>query len=339
LRLCEIDEIELFPPAMLAPMAGVTDRVFRALARRLGAPLSFTEMVSDKGLVYGNRETLKIVAIQDEEKPVGVQIFGSHPSSMAEAARIAESRGASLVDINMGCPVPKVTKSGAGAALMLDPHLAAGIVEKVREAVSVPVTVKMRKGWDEDTSRPADFARALESAGASAVTVHGRTRAQGYSGEADWGAIEAVKRAVAIPVIGNGDVGDSTDLLRLIEETGCDGAMIGRAALGNPWIFGQIAAALGGAGSAGAGAGAVVSAGERAALILEHLRMMVEEYGECNAVLRMRKHFVWYTKGLTSGARLRRLAMEAKRAADMERIIEMMLEQEDADGPSRSAGS
>ncbi|MGE5486046.1 MAG: tRNA dihydrouridine synthase DusB [Ignavibacteriales bacterium] len=328
-----LGEIEVFPPALLAPMAGVTDRVFRTLARRLGSPLSFTEMVSDKGLVHANRESLKIIALEDEEKPVGVQIFGSTPSSMAEAARIAESKGASLIDINMGCPVPKVVKSGAGAALMLDVRLAARIMERVRATVGIPVTAKIRKGWDEETSDPARFARALESAGASAITVHGRTRAQGYSGRADWGAIEAVKRAITIPVIGNGDVDGPSSLIRLMERTGCDGAMIGRAALGNPWIFRQIAATLSGATEVG------VPVEERVATIIEHLRMMVEEYGERTAVPRMRKHFVWYTKGLTGAARLRRLIMEASTAARVERIAQMMLEQEDADGPSRSAGS
>ncbi|MGE5543250.1 MAG: tRNA dihydrouridine synthase, partial [Bacillota bacterium] len=204
---------------------------------------------------------------------------------------------------------------------------------RVRAAVGIPVTAKIRKGWDEETSDPAGFARVLESAGVSAITVHGRTRAQGYSGEADWGAIEMVKRAVTIPVIGNGDVDGPSSLIALMERTGCDLVMIGRAALGNPWIFGQIAAALDGLPWAGA------PVEERVATIIEHLRLMVKEYGERSAVPRMRKHFVWYTKGLTGAARLRRLVMEAGTAARIERIAQMLLEQEDADGPSRSTGS
>ncbi len=314
-------------------MAGVTDAVFRRLARKFGAPLSFTEMVNDRGLIHGNRETLDIVTISDGEKPAGAQIFGSDPATMGRAASIAEGRGASLIDINMGCPVPKVTKSGAGAALMLDPDRAARIVGAVRKAVEVPVTVKIRKGWDEERSDPAAFARLLESAGASAITIHGRTRAQGYSGRADWGSIAEVKRAVSVPVIGNGDVDGPSSLVRMMEETGCDACMIGRAALGNPWIFRQIASVLAG------GSEARVTVEERVATALEHLRMMVEEYGERRAVPQMRKHLVWYTKGLAGAARLRRLIMEARTAAEMEKVVAMMLEEEAVNGSPHSTGS
>lgn len=303
--------------------------VFRSIAWGLGAPLSFTEMVNDRGLVNRNRESLRLVSVRLSEGPVGVQLFGSEPGIMAEAARIAQDRGPCLIDINMGCPVPKVVKSGAGSALMLDPYRAARIVERVRNAVDLPVTVKMRKGWDDAGPDPCDFARMLESAGASALTVHGRTRSQGYSGRADWESIARVKQAVKIPVIGNGDVDGPASLERIMVETGCDAAMIGRAALGNPWVFRQIACGLD-------GGVYKVSPGERARVALEHLNAMVAEYGEARAVPQMRKHIAWYTKGLAGAARVRREVMQAKTAVELERIISWIGGMEDEHGSTCS---
>ncbi|MCR4399100.1 MAG: tRNA dihydrouridine synthase DusB [Firmicutes bacterium] len=296
-------------------MSGVTDGVFRRLNRRFGAPLTFTEMVSDNGLVRGNEASRKLAVVGADEGPVGVQLFGSDPSSMAEAAVIAEALGASLVDINMGCPVPKVTRCGGGAALMLDPPRAARIVEGVRAAVRVPVTVKMRKGWDDSHCDTASFAALLESAGACALTIHGRTRAQGYSGSPDWECIARAKRAVSVPVIGNGDVDGVATMLRMLRETGCDAVMVGRAALGNPWIFREIASAL-------SGGKLSVTLEERVNTALEHLMMMTAEYGERSAVIKMRKHLAWYTRGLPGASRLRLELTRATTVAEMERILE-----------------
>ena len=222
----------------LAPMAGVTDRAFRQICREHGAALTVTEMVSTKALCYQDKKTPRLLELAENEQPAAAQIFGHEPETMAEGAKIARAvSGCAVIDINMGCPAPKIVNNGDGSALMRDPALAARVIEAVVRAVDVPVTVKFRKGWDEKSVNCIEFARMAEAAGAAAITVHGRTRAQQYSGKADWDIIKAVKQTVSIPVIANGDVAEPEDAVRILEYTGADMAMIGRGALGDPWIF------------------------------------------------------------------------------------------------------
>ena len=312
--------IELENPVISAPMAGITDKSFRILAKEAGCSLVCTEMVSDQALLYGNPKTCSLLDVTGEDGPVCMQVFGSDPGYMAGAAEIVESRGAWLIDINMGCPTPKIVKNGEGSALMKEPEKAAGIIRAIVRAVKAPVTVKMRKGWDESTVNAVDLACLAENAGAAAVTVHGRTRSQFYSGKADWGIIASVKRAVNIPVIGNGDIWTPADALRMLEQTGCDGIMIGRAALGNPWIFRQTVHYL--------KTGELIpgpSAGERAAMALRHFGLLVDNKGEAVAVREMRKHAAWYMKSLRGAARLRELVNRAKSAQEMKDILGSLL--------------
>lgn len=234
----QIGSVSLAGRLVLAPMAGVTDRAFRQVCREHGAALTVTEMVSTKALCYQDKKTPALLALGEGEHPAAAQIFGHEPETMAEGARIARAvSGCDMIDINMGCPAPKIAGNGDGSALMRDPALAARVIEAVACAVNVPVTVKFRKGWDEQSQNYVEFARMAEQAGAAAIAVHGRTRAQQYSGAADWEAIRAVKQAVSIPVAANGDVAEPEDVLRILDATGADMVMIGRGALGDPWIF------------------------------------------------------------------------------------------------------
>lgn len=234
----QIGSVSLAGRLVLAPMAGVTDRAFRQVCREHGAALTVTEMVSTKALCYQDKKTPALLALGEGEHPAAAQIFGHEPETMAEGARIARAvSGCDMIDINMGCPAPKIAGNGDGSALMRDPALAARVIEAVACAVDVPVTVKFRKGWDEQSQNYVEFARMAEQAGAAAIAVHGRTRAQQYSGAADWEAIRAVKQAVSIPVAANGDVAEPEDVLRILVATGADMVMIGRGALGDPWIF------------------------------------------------------------------------------------------------------
>ena len=296
----KIGSVQLESVVLAAPMAGVTDKAFRILAKEAGCGLVCTEMVSDQALLYGNPKTLKLVDLSGELPPVCVQIFGSQPGYMARAAKIAEELGAAVIDINMGCPTPKIVKNGEGAALMRDPKKAARIVKEVAGAVSVPVTVKMRKGWDEGSVNAVEVALRAEEAGARAITVHGRTRAQFYSGRADWRIIAEVKKAVRVPVIGNGDIWQPQDALAMMVQTGCDGVMIGRATLGNPWIFSRTVHYL--------KTGEILpepSLEERVFTALRHAGLLAEVKGEKTAVLEMRKHASWYIKGVRGAAALR----------------------------------
>ncbi|VBB06417.1 aldolase-type tim barrel [Lucifera butyrica] len=296
----QIGGIVLENPVILAPMAGVTDLPFRLLAKEMGCGLVYSEMVSDKGLLYENSTTLKMLQIDVRERPVNLQIFGSEPDSMAEAAKIVERAGADIIDINMGCPTPKIIKNGEGAALMRQPDLASRIMRKVVSAVNVPVTVKIRKGWDDSSVNAVEIAQLAEQAGIAAVAVHGRTRAQFYAGNADWEIIKQVKEAVNIPVIGNGDVRDPEDAARLLQETGCDGIMIGRGAQGNPWIFRRVLHYL--------RTGDVLpppGPEERLAMIIRHMDMLAAHKGEYIAVREMRCHASWYIKGLPGAAEMR----------------------------------
>ncbi|KEI12353.1 hypothetical protein Z959_07690 [Clostridium novyi B str. ATCC 27606] len=277
----------------LAPMAGVTDIAYRGLCKEMGCGLVYTEMISAKGMYYNNENTKKLLMLSKEEKPVAAQIFGSDPLVMARACEILnEDDGVCIIDINMGCPAPKIVKNGEGSALMKTPELAAKIVMEMKKISKKPVTVKFRKGFDNDNINAVEFAKRMEQAGADAVAVHGRTRAQMYEGKADWDIIRRVKEAVDIPVIGNGDVFSAEKAFQLKEETNCDGIMIARGAMGNPWIFKQIQLALNNE--------EVIypTPEEKIDMCIRHLKLAIQYHGELKAVREMRKHIAWYIKGI-----------------------------------------
>ncbi len=295
-----IGNVTLDNQVILAPMAGVTDLPFRLLCKEQGAGLLCMEMVSAKAIHYHNRNTEELMEIRPEEMPVSLQLFGSEPELMAEVAARIEERPFAILDINMGCPVPKVVGNGEGSALMKDPKKVEAIVSKVSRAIKKPVTVKIRKGFDEDNVNAVEIAKIAESAGAAAIAVHGRTRQQYYSGAADWDIIRRVKEAVSIPVIGNGDITSPLKAVQMLEQTGCDGIMIGRGAQGNPWIFSQITEYLE-TGKAPEGP----SPAEVKRMIQKHAGLLQEVKGEYTAVREMRKHISWYTAGYPHSARFR----------------------------------
>lgn len=296
----QIGEIKLAAPLALAPMAGITDLPFRLICRRLGCGMTVSEMVSAKGLLYKNIKTTEMLRIDDSERPTAIQLFGSVPEELAEAARMVEASGADMIDFNMGCPVPKIVNNGEGSALMKQPQLAHDILAAMVKAVKIPVTVKFRAGWDDSNRNAVEIAKAVEAAGVSAVAVHGRTRQQFYEGKADWGIIAEVKQAVKVPVFGNGDIFTVEDGLRMLEETGVDGLMIGRGADGNPWIFRELAAVL-----RGEERPAAPSLQERLAQAAEHLDMLIDYKGEHISVKEMRRHISAYLKGLPHAAEFR----------------------------------
>lgn len=296
----KIGNIELSSPLVLAPMAGVTDLPFRVICRRYGCGMTVSEMVSAKGLIYKNVKTTEMLRIDAAERPTAIQLFGSVPSELAEAAKMVEASGADIIDFNMGCPVPKIVNNGEGSALMKNPQLAYDVLAAMVEAVKIPVTVKFRAGWDENNINAVEIAQLAEKAGVAAVAVHGRTRKQFYEGKADWSVIADVKRAVKIPVFGNGDIHTVADGLRMLEETHCDGLMVGRGADGNPWLFSRLKAAL-----AGEPIPDEPSLDERLQQVQEHLRMLVEFKGEYIAVKEMRRHVCTYLKGMPKAAEYR----------------------------------
>jgi tRNA-dihydrouridine synthase B len=314
--ISRIGDLALENPFFLAPLAGVSDSPFRRLCREQGAALTYSEMVSGKGLWYGDGKTERLLRVCEEEKPVAFQIFGKEPEILAFAAQALDGRENALLDINMGCPVPKIVKNGEGAALLRDPEPAGRLVEAAARATRKPVTVKLRIGWDASSVNAAEMAKTLEAAGAAAVAVHGRTREQFYGGKADWRAIRLVKEAVGIPVIGNGDVRCGADALRMLEETGCDFVMIARGALGNPWIFREALALY-----RGESAPAPPALGDRVDMILRHLDLLIEEKGERVAVLEMRKHAAWYLKGVRASAGLRGKLNAARNAAEFRDLL------------------
>ncbi|WP_419073770.1 tRNA dihydrouridine synthase DusB, partial [Phascolarctobacterium succinatutens] len=295
-----IGNIELSAPLALAPMAGITDLPFRLICRRLGCGMTVSEMVSAKGLLYKNVKTTEMLRIDDGERPTAIQLFGSVPAELAEAARMVEASGADMIDFNMGCPVPKIVNNGEGSALMKNPQLAHDILAAMVKAVKIPVTVKFRAGWDDANRNAVEVARAMEAAGVSAVAVHGRTRQQFYEGKADWSIIADVKQAVKVPVFGNGDIFTVADGLRMLEQTGCDGLMIGRGADGNPWLFTALAAAL-----RGEPLPQPPSLKERLAQAAEHLEMLSAYKNEVVAVKEMRRHISAYLKGMPHAAEFR----------------------------------
>lgn len=295
-----IGNIELSAPLALAPMAGITDLPFRLICRRLGCGMTVSEMVSAKGLLYKNVKTTEMLRIDDGERPTAIQLFGSVPAELAEAARMVEASGADMIDFNMGCPVPKIVNNGEGSALMKNPQLAHDILAAMVKAVKIPVTVKFRAGWDDANRNAVEIARAVEAAGVSAVAVHGRTRQQFYEGKADWSIIADVKQAVKVPVFGNGDIFTVADGLRMLEQTGCDGLMIGRGADGNPWLFTALAAAL-----RGEPLPQLPSLKERLAQAAEHLEMLIAYKNEVVAVKEMRRHISAYLKGMPHAAEFR----------------------------------
>lgn len=308
----KIGNVELESNILLAPMAGVTDKAFRMIVKPFGPALMYTEMVSGKGLFYKSKKTADLLTADESEKPVAVQIFGHDADIMAEIANSALEYGAAVIDINMGCPAPKIVNNGDGCALMKSPETAAKVISAVCRAVDVPVTVKFRAGWDDKSINAAEFAMIAEQSGASAVTVHGRTREQFYSGTADLDIIKAVKAAVKIPVIGNGDIIDGGSAAHMLEYTGCDGIMVGRAAEGNPWIFKEISAYL--------KDGTVIpppDLDERREVALKHLGLLVEFKGEHRGVLEGRKHMAWYFKGVSGGAVLRTALNKAQKYDEM----------------------
>lgn len=296
----QIGKLKLDTPLALAPMAGITDLPFRLICRRLGCGMTVSEMVSAKGLLYKNVKTTDMLRIDAGERPTAIQLFGSVPEELAEAARIVEASGADIIDFNMGCPVPKIVNNGEGSALMKNPKLAHAILAAMVKAVKIPVTVKFRAGWDDNHRNAVEIAKAAEAAGVSAVAVHGRTRQQFYEGKADWQIIADVKKAVSVPVFGNGDIFTVADGLKMREETGCDGLMIGRGADGNPWLFRELAAVL-----AGKEQPMKPTLEERLAQAAEHLKMLIDYKGEYISVKEMRRHISAYLKGMPHAAEFR----------------------------------
>jgi tRNA-dihydrouridine synthase B len=311
-----IGSVRIDSKLALAPMAGVCDLAFRAICRAHGAELTYTEMVSAKALVYMDQKTRSLLRLGEDEHPAAAQIFGSDIGCMGEGAALAqEYSGADFIDINMGCPVGKVVKSGDGSALMLDPDKAMRLIERVKESVTCPVTVKIRKGWDRGKVNAVEFAKMAEEAGAAAVAVHGRTRVQMYSGNADWDIIREVKSNVAIPVLANGDVFTPEDAVRILRYTGADMAMIGRGAFGNPWIFGQAEAAL-----KGEPVPELPPLAERIDTAVRQFELAEKYKGERIACLEARKHFAWYLRGIPHAGFFRDKISKIETMADISRV-------------------
>lgn len=317
IRPLKIGRLELAHNIVMAPMAGITTSAFRGLLRRGGAALVYSEMVSAEGLVRDSQRTRNMLGHRPEERPLGVQIFGTRPGAMAGAAALVEDIGADLVDINMGCPVKKVCRNGAGAALMKEPDRIRSILEAVRKATSLPVTVKMRAGWDAKSRNALEIAKIAEVAGVDGLVLHPRTRAQAFTGSPDIDLIRSMVETVSIPVLGNGGVTDPASALAMLACTGCAGIMIGRGALGKPWIFNAILESI--------GSGEPMAAPpphEVARMMTEHIRLEVQRIGERQALLTMRKHLCWYSKGLPGGPAFRRKVNEISGAEELLRQVE-----------------
>ncbi len=308
-----IGNVSLDNRVFLSPMAGVTDLPFRLICKQKGCGMLYTEMINAKALCYNDENTKKMTKIEDEEHPIAIQIFGSEPEYMGRAAEILNSHSNEILDINMGCPAPKVIKNGDGSALMKNPKLAEEVMRAVVENSTKPVTLKIRKGWDDNSVNAVEIAKIAEQAGISAVAIHGRTREQYYSGKADWDIIREIKESISIPVIGNGDVFEIEDAINMLEKTHCDAIMIGRGAQGNPWIFNRINHYM--------QTGKILpkpTAEEKISTAIEHMKLAVAEHGEYVAVREMRKHIGWYIKGLKNSARFRD---EINKLTDCESVV------------------
>lgn len=314
----KLGEYTLDNPVIMAPMAGITDKAFREIITLLGGKYTVTEMISDKALLHNNSKTIQMLNVDGEKKPRIVQLFGSEPYTMAEAAKVVVQYGADVIDINMGCPTPKIVKNGEGAALLKELPLAEKIASKVVSAVDVPVTAKMRLGWDSDHITAPELAGRLEAVGISMITVHARTREQFYSGQADWKYIGKIKNEITIPLIGNGDICSPEDALRMIETTDCDGVMIGRGALGNPWLIGRTQRFLETPGIKEA----EIDHKERLKIILLHFEKILKHKGEKIGVNEMRKHASWYFKGMRNVADYRNEIMKTQNPERMKDIFE-----------------
>ena len=320
----KIGNIEIKNHVVLAPMAGISNTSYRTIIKEMGAGLIYAEMVSDKAIMFDNDRTIELLKMRESERPIAQQIFGSDEDSFVIAAKkIVELMHPDILDINMGCPVPKIAlKSQAGASLLKDPDKIEKIVRSVVNAVDIPVTVKIRSGWDSNTINCVEVAKRIENAGASAITLHARTRAQGYSGSADWSLIKKVKEAVNIPVIGNGDIKTCYDAKKMLEETGCDAVMIGRGVLGNPWLIKECVDYL-----EDGTLPQIVSAKEKMQMLKRHFELLCKDKGEKLALLEIRTHALWYIKGLPGSASIKNQICQTKNSTELFNILNNYIEE------------
>ena len=315
----QIGQVKIEKTAALAPMASVADKAYRTMAKEFGAAYCVGEMASCKGLCYSDKKTAALLTVTDVERPMAVQLFGAEPEFMYKAVKIAEQYKPNIIDINAGCPMPKIVTGGAGSALMKTPELFGELIKAAVSATDIPVTVKIRKGWDNGHVNAAELARIAEQNGAAAIAVHGRTKEQLYSGKADWDIIKAVKNAVSIPVIGNGDVSSPEDCERMYEYTGCDLVMIGRGSYGRPWLFGQIRDYFG-----GKPVRPEPDLDEKLSIMRRHIALLVDDKGERTGMKEARRQAAWYIKGISGAARFRNLFGSMNTLSDLDNLIEQI---------------